>query len=198
MVARWNPNPSERLARAALDLFAERGYDATTVPDIAERAGLTKSTFFRHFGDKREVLFAGQDEMVTMFRGAVCSAPAGTTPLGYVAALLDAAAVFFPLEQRALTSTRLAVISAHPELRERELLKRAHLMTVIEDALGCRGVHEIAARLAATVGILALETAHDRWAGTDDQMTFGDQVAEALDELAEQAVELGQPKQSVS
>ena len=186
-MARWDPNPSERLARAALDLFAERGYDATTIPDIAERAGLTKSTFFRHFDDKREVLFTGQDEMVTAFRDAVRAVPPGTTSRGCAAALLAAAAAFFPPGQRALTCTRLAVIGAHPELRERELLKRAHLVAAIEEALSSRGIQNVAARLTATVTVLALDTAYARWATGDEHQTFAEEATGALDELVEQA-----------
>ena len=69
-MARWEPNARERLERAALALFTERGFDATTVAEIADRAGLTKSTFFRHFADKREVLFGGQDLLVQLFSDA--------------------------------------------------------------------------------------------------------------------------------
>ena len=74
-MARWEPNARERLERAALALFAENGYDATTVAQIADRAGLTKSTFFRHFADKREVLFGGQERLTEAFTSAIGTAP---------------------------------------------------------------------------------------------------------------------------
>src|SRR5579875_4124931 len=94
-MARWEPNARQRLERAALELFVERGYDATTVAEIAERAGLTKSTFFRHFSDKREVLFGGQDRMTELFVGAARDAPPDATVVDCLAAALVAAAEVF-------------------------------------------------------------------------------------------------------
>jgi AcrR family transcriptional regulator len=66
-MSRWEPDARGRLGQAAIELYVERGFDDTTVADIAERAGLTERTFFRHFADKREVLFAGQDEFQQLF-----------------------------------------------------------------------------------------------------------------------------------
>ena len=192
-VARWEANPRERLARAALDLFAERGYDTTTVADIAERAGLTKSTFFRHFDDKREVLFGGQDDMITQFARSVASAPPGETPLGCVVALLDTLAGYFPPEHRPLAATRSAVIAAHPELHERELLKRAQLVAAIELTLRARAIDDVTARLAAAIAMLAFGTAYDRWISHADQGSFNSAVSEALRELVGQAAILGHP-----
>ena len=187
-MARWDPEPAQRLARAALELFAERGYDATTVPDIAERAGLTKSTFFRHFKDKREVLFAGQDEMTVVIRRAMDDAPRGASALELVGALLEAVAVFFPPESRASATVRSAVIAGHAELRERDLLKRAHLLGVVEEALSDRGL----SRLAATIGMLALDTAYQRWSTAADDKPFAEHGAAALAQLAEDAARLDQ------
>ena len=192
-VARWEANPRERLARAALDLFAERGYETTTVADIAERAGLTKSTFFRHFDDKREVLFGGQDDMVTLFTRAVASAPPGETPLGCVVALLETLAGYFPPEHRALTVTRSAVIADNPELRERELLKRAQLVTAIEQVLHSRDIDDVTTRLAAAIAMLAFDTAYSRWTAHADPRSFSAVVIEALRELVGQAAALGRP-----
>jgi AcrR family transcriptional regulator len=122
-MARWQPNASERLALAALELFAERGYENTTVIDIAQRAGLTKSTFFRHFADKREVLF-GDGTMTGIVAGAIAEAPATATPLEAVAHALDAAGrQAFTLARREFVARRRAVIAANPELQEREALK---------------------------------------------------------------------------
>lgn len=190
-MARWEANSRERLARAALDLFAEHGYDTTTVADIAERAGLTKSTFFRHFDDKREVLFGGQDDMIVVLTKCVASAPPGETPLSCVAALLYALGGYFPPEHRALAVIRSTVIGAYPELRERELLKRAQLVTAIEDALRSHDIDDLTARLAATIGMLAFEIGYDRWAATANEETFSDHVTKALTELVEQATTLG-------
>src|ERR1700757_3773461 len=100
-VARWEPNTRRRLVRAALDLFTEQGYDATTVSEIAERAGgLTKTTFFRHFPDKREVLFAGQEIHSRLLADSIAAAPDSATPLQAVAAALDAMAATFTDDRR--------------------------------------------------------------------------------------------------
>src|ERR1700742_4560731 len=113
-MARWQPNASERLAVAALDLFAERGYEDTTVIHIAEGAGLTKSTFFRHFADKREVLFGG-DTMTGLLAGGIAAAPVTATPLEAVAHALDAAGreAFTP-ERREFSARRQAGIRRAP------------------------------------------------------------------------------------
>jgi AcrR family transcriptional regulator len=192
-VARWDPHARRRLARAALELFAERGYDATTIAGISERAGLTKSTFFRHFDDKREVLFAGQEAMAARLAETASALPEGTSTLACVEALLGALATFFPREDRATVALRAAVIAAHPELRERELLKREGLLAAFEDGLLARGADAVTARLAATVGILALEAAYARWVADDDDRGFGDLASEALGELSSRAARLHVP-----
>src|ERR1700761_1817319 len=100
-MARWEPNTRGRLVLAALDLFASEGYDAVSVAQIAERAGVSKMTFFRHFPDKREVLFAGQELHGRLLADGITAAPAGATPLAAVGAALDAATASFTPEQRA-------------------------------------------------------------------------------------------------
>src|ERR1700712_710110 len=90
-MGRWEPGTRERLVLAAVDLFVEQGYDATTVAQIAERAGVTKRTFFRHFPDKRELLVAGQETLSALLAEAIAAAPAGATPLAAVAAGLERA-----------------------------------------------------------------------------------------------------------
>src|ERR1700735_5585847 len=117
-MGRWQPNAPQRLVLAALDLFEERGYESTTVVEIAERAGLTKSTFFRHFPDKREVLF-GADTLTGLLVAGIAAAPAGTAPLDAVAYALDAIGreVFTP-DRREFVARRRAVIAANRELQE--------------------------------------------------------------------------------
>ena len=126
-MSRWEPNARERLVRAALELFLARGYDSVTVAEIAERAGLTKSAFFRHFTDKQEVLFWGQDALIRLVVDAITGAPGSATPIDAVVAALDAAATVFRPERRAWAQQRQAVIAGNSDLRERELLKRATL-----------------------------------------------------------------------
>src|ERR1700756_3155598 len=131
-MGRWEPNARERLVRAAVDLFSEQGYDATTVNEIAERAGgLTKTTFFRHFPDKREVLFAGQEVHSRLLADGVAAAPDSATPLEAVAAALDALTASFTAEQREFGPRLLMVIAGNPELQERATFKHAALAAAL-------------------------------------------------------------------
>ena len=90
-MARWQPGARERIVLAAVDLFTERGYDDTTVAQIAERAGITKSTFFRHFPDKRELLAAGQETLARLLSEGIAEAPEDASPLEAVAVGLERA-----------------------------------------------------------------------------------------------------------
>jgi AcrR family transcriptional regulator len=183
-MARWQPNASQRLVLAALDLFAERGYENTTVIEIAERAGLTKSTFFRHFPDKREVLFGGQETMSALLTEAIAAAPAETPPLEAVAHALDAVAreAFTPA-RRELSARRRAAIAATPELQEREALKGLGLTASMTDALTQRGVPDMTACVAAQLGALAMKIAYDRWIDATNDETFSAIARQTLNEL---------------
>jgi len=180
-MARWEPNAPERLSRAALELFAERGYENTTVIDIAAGAGLTKSTFFRHFPDKREALFGGST-LAGLLAGAIAAAPETASPLEAVACAMDAAGreAFTP-ERREFGALRRSVIAAHPELREREALKGLALTAAMIGALRERGVPDVRARVAAELGALAMKIAYERW--TDGGGDFGETARRALDEV---------------
>jgi AcrR family transcriptional regulator len=173
-MGRWQPNAPQRLVLAALDLFAERGYENTTVVEIAQRAGLTKSTFFRHFPDKREVLFGG-DTMTGLLVEGIAAAPAGAAPLEAVAYALDAIGkeAFTPARREFVTRRR-AVIAANPELQEREALKALGLTASMIDALKRRGVSDLTAHVASQLGSLAWKIAYDRWINAPDGEDFGE------------------------
>jgi AcrR family transcriptional regulator len=190
-VARWEPNARERLERAALALFAEHGYDDTTVAEIADRAGLTKSTFFRHFADKREVLFGGQDMLLELFAAAIRSAPPSATTASCLAAALESVTIAFTRERHDLAEQRRAVIAANPELQERELLKRARLSSAMADALRARGTDETTARLAAEIGMLAFSAAYAHWAAPDNRQSFAEIAEATLRDLQARATVLG-------
>ena len=183
-MARWQPNASQRLVLAALDLFAEQGYENTTVIEIAERAGLTKSTFFRHFPDKREVLFGGEAAMSALLTEAIAAAPATAPPLEAVAHALDAVGreAFTPA-RRELSAHRRAVIAANPELQEREALKGLGLTASMTEALTQRGVPDMTACIAAQLGALALKIAYDRWIDATNDDTFSAIARQTLNEL---------------
>jgi AcrR family transcriptional regulator len=163
-VARWEPNALERLSQAAMELFVERGYARTTVEDIAERAGLTERTFFRYFTDKREVLFSGSSELERLIIDAVAGAPAAAAPLDIVVAALEATDAMFA-ERRAFARRRSALVAAHGDLQERELIKLAKLAASIATSLRKRGIAEPAASLAAEAGIAIFKIAFERWVG---------------------------------
>jgi AcrR family transcriptional regulator len=182
-MARWEPDARERLVRSALDLFAEQGYDDTTVAQIAERAGLTKSTFFRHFPDKREVLAAGQEALAQLFAQGVAAAPPTATPLDLVTAALDAAAEAFTPERRDLGSKMQAAIAASTELQARDALKRVGLATALTEALEERGVQNPTASLAAELGILALKIGYAAWCAPDNRQELRALLREALHDL---------------
>ncbi|MEU1626071.1 helix-turn-helix domain-containing protein [Streptomyces sp. NPDC020096] len=190
-MARWEPNARERLERAALALFAERGYDATTVPEIADRAGLTKSTFFRHYADKREVLFGGQDMLSQRFSDAIRAAAPSATIGACLAAALESAAPAFTPDRHDLALQRRAIVAANTELQERELLKRARLSSAIADALQARGADDATAHLAAEVGVLAFSTAFARWATPENRQPYTEIAFAALNDLRARAAALG-------
>lgn len=182
-MSRWEPNARERLAQAALDLFLARGYDNTTVAEIAERAGLTKKTFFRHFTDKRDVLFGGQDVLIRLFTDAIAGAPESATPIEVITAALEAADAAFAPERRDWVRQRYTVIAANRDLRERELLKSATLTAAVADALRDRGVTDPTASLAAELWSLAFRTAFARWVDPASQRKFAEHAHQVLQEL---------------
>ncbi|MET8771769.1 helix-turn-helix domain-containing protein [Streptomyces sp. NPDC004658] len=178
-MGRWEPNARERLAEAALELYGERGYEQTTVAEIAKRAGLTERTFFRHYADKREVLFGGSRELEELFVRAVADAPAGAAPIEALAAGLDAASEVFA-DRRAYARARHAVITANAELKERELVKLASLSAALAGTLRGRGVPEPAASLAAEAGVAVFKIGYERWLEAPDDRDMVRLVREAL------------------
>src|ERR1700712_4508378 len=134
-MVRWQSDGRERLAKAALELSARQGFDETTVAEIAQAAGLTERTFFRHYADKREVLFGGQDQFVQGFLDGIATAPLSASPLDTVATAVLTGSAVFTAERRAFSLQRQKVLGAHPELRERELLKLAHVAESLGAAL---------------------------------------------------------------
>jgi AcrR family transcriptional regulator len=181
-MTRWEPNAAGRLARAALELYSERGFEQTTVAEIAARAGLTERTFFRHFADKREVLFAGAGTLQELVVAAVASAPRSATPIAAAAAGVEAAGALLQ-ERREFARQRQAVIAANAELRERELIKLASLASAIADALRARGVEDPTASLAAEAAIAAFRIAFERWTSKTKAPDLPRLIRDSLDEL---------------
>jgi AcrR family transcriptional regulator len=161
-MARWEPNASGRLTEAAMELFAERGYGKTTIEDIASRAGLTERTFFNYFTDKREVLFAGSEHFVKQVVEAVRAAPKSSAPLDAVLSAYESTNNFFE-ERRPFARKRSALIAAHPELQERELVKMMSLAAAMAEILKERGTSASAASLAAEAGLAVLRVGFEQW-----------------------------------
>jgi AcrR family transcriptional regulator len=179
---RWEPDSRGRLERAALELYGERGFDNTTVAEIAARAGLTERTFFRHYTDKREVLFWGAGALQELLVDAVANAPAAASPIDAVAIALETAGAMLQ-ERRGYARQRQAVIAANAELRERELIKLASLATAIAGTLRQRGVKDPAASLTAEAGIAVFKVAFERWVNEIEGRDLPRLIRESLEEL---------------
>ena len=188
-MVRWEPNARGRLGQAAFELFTERGFEQVTVAEIAERAGLTERTFFRYFADKREVLFAGTDGFQELFVSSVGGAPDSAAPIDAVAGALYAAAALFAAHEDGVRR-RAAIIAAHPELRERELIKLTTVAAAVADALRRRGVGDPAASLTAEAGLAVFRIAFTSWIGAPEGPDLAQLIGESLDEL--RAVAAGQ------
>ena len=182
-MTRWQPDAAGRLQQAALDLYAERGYEETTVAEIAERAGLTERTFFRHFADKREVLFRGSSELQQLIVDAVDAAPESATPLEAIADGVSAAGAIFDTSRQAHSRRRQAVIDANPELQERELIKLASLAAALAAALHRRGVQDPAAQLTAEAAVAVFRVAFERWVHDESDCDFARLVHDGVAEL---------------
>ncbi len=192
-MARWQPGARERLVVAAVDLFTEQGYDSTTVAQIAERAGVTRSTLFRYFPDKRDILAAGQNTLSHLLTEGIAEAPASASPLEAVAAGLERVSNAMGPVNRELGPRMKAAVAASAELQERHILKSVGLAAAMTTALMDRGVTDATAHLAAELGVLAFTRGFARW-------TEGDRDAEnelahytlaALDELRTASASLG-------
>jgi len=174
------------MTRAALDLYAEQGFEQTTTAQIAERAGVTERTYFRHFADKREVLFDGSHELEDAVVAGVREAPEGAAPLDVVGEAV-ATAVAVLEERREFAARRAAVVAATPRLQERELLKLAALRDAAVSALRDRGAREPAASMVAEAGVAAFRVGFEAWIASGQVRPVADEVRAALAALREQA-----------
>ncbi|MEJ3405637.1 TetR family transcriptional regulator [Rathayibacter sp. YIM 133350] len=177
-MGRWEADAHGRLRLAALELFAERGFEGTTVAHISERAGVTERTFFRYFPDKREVLFDGSEALVHEVVGAILAAPAERSPFESACAALAQGGSLFA--SREFSRKRSAAIAGNPGLLERELLKMAALSTAISDALQQRGVSADEAALAAEAAVTVFKLAFERWISLEGAGDFAQCSADVL------------------
>ena len=181
-MGRWEPNAQGRLAQAALELYGERGFEQTTVAEIAKRAGLTERTFFRHFADKREVLFWGAAALQDLLVRTLDAVPVSAAPIDAVAVAIEAAAAEIQ-QGREFSGQRQAVIDANPELQERELIKLATLAAALAETLRRRGVTDPTASLTAEAGIAVFKVAFETWIADPTRLDFPQLIRQTLDEL---------------
>jgi AcrR family transcriptional regulator len=178
-VSRWRPDARQRLEQAALELFAQQGFAATTVPEITARAGLTTRTFFRHFADKREVLFAG-DEVPAFAARLIAEAPASVDPVTLIVEGLKVVAETRFEGQREELRLRREIVRSDESLRERELHKRAAVCEAIRTGFIGRGVEATAAALLAELSATLLSVTLDQWLDQDGDRTLYEMVLETL------------------
>jgi AcrR family transcriptional regulator len=191
-MGRWQPNARGRLEKAAMELYGERGFDRTTVAQIAERTGLTERTFFRHFADKREVLFAGSGQLQDLLVQTVAAAPASSAPIEAVAAGIEAiGAVLQESRGRAFARKRQSIVASSAELRERELNKMSSLATALAETLRERGVREPGARLLAEIGIAVFRISFEGWVSGPREQDLRELMRESLREMRSLMAEAG-------
>ncbi|MCO5968861.1 TetR/AcrR family transcriptional regulator [Actinoallomurus soli] len=181
-MSRWRPDARERLQRAALELFAEQGFAATTVPEITARAGLTTRTFFRHFADKREVLFA-EDEFSQMAARMLADAPASMDPVTVLLEGVRAVAETLFDGRRDEIRRLRAIVRSDDGLRERDLRKRAVMREAIRDGFVRRGLAPMTAAVLADTGVTVLTVALDEWLDRDDERPLFEIALDALESL---------------
>ncbi|RKT54682.1 TetR/AcrR family transcriptional regulator [Saccharothrix australiensis] len=181
-MSRWEPGARGRMVAAAMDLFAEHGFEQTTAVDIAERAGVTERTFFRHFTDKREVVFSEDEALQQAMSDAILTAPTGLSPLdAALTGVVAAGGLLADRRDRAVRRSR--IVAAHPSLRERELLKFAAMVDTMAGALHVRGVAEPTAGLAAHSAVTVFRVACARWVSAEEPPGLLARIAEAGEAL---------------
>jgi AcrR family transcriptional regulator len=183
------PTAGDRLAQAAFDLFNERGYEQTTVDDIAERAGLGRATFFRHYRSKEDVIFPDHDRLLDQVRGRLRSTSHGTA----LAAVADAVrlVLLHYLDEGDIARRRYALTSTVPALRDREIVSVARYQRLFREYIAGRTPDPDT--LQAELMAAAVASAHNhvlrRWLRGDST----DPIRE-VDEAMRQVISLFTPR----
>jgi AcrR family transcriptional regulator len=180
-MARWEPDAQGRLQKAAMELFLERGYAEVTVAEIADRAGLTKRTFFNHFADKREVLFAGAKDFEAGIVKHLTDADDDLDPIDAAIAALAHSSLELA-RYRDYARLRRDVIASSPELQERDVMKMSSLASAMAETLCQRNVPARIATLTAQAAVAVFNAAYDDWAD-DSTADFGVLMQRSLAEL---------------
>ncbi|WP_382306786.1 TetR/AcrR family transcriptional regulator [Herbiconiux sp. UC225_62] len=186
-MTRWAPGAEARLHDAALELFLENGFAATTVPQIAERAGLTTRSFFRYFSDKREVLFSGEEELPAIVARMFADADADLSPLDV--ARQGFRTIVFPrlVEFRDELVVRRQIVKSDPGLQERELRKLAILHEAATTALMHRGLSRLDAEIAGRMAVTVYDVTVESWLADDARGSLDDLLETVLDAVGRTA-----------
>jgi AcrR family transcriptional regulator len=180
-MARWEPNTRGRLLHAAVELFAERGYEDTTAAQIADRANVTRTTLFRHFADKREIVFQGQDELVALAVDGVGAAPERSTPFEVLRAGVLPLCGVHADDRRELRQRLVTVIPASLELRERAVFKRSAVTDALHGALTARLGDARQGGVLADLGVRAYYDGYAAWIDADEREPLAEIVGAELD-----------------
>jgi AcrR family transcriptional regulator len=180
-MSRWEPDARGRLLDAAVELFGEHGYDSTTAAQIAARAGLTKTTLFRHFADKREILFQGQEALVALAADGVEGAPPGSAPFQVLEAGVLALCGVHDAGRRELGRRLDAILSSSPELRERAVFKRSAITDALHRALTARLGDPRGAAVLADLGVRAYYDGFASWVASSEDGDLADVVRAELE-----------------
>ena len=180
VMSRWRPDARERLQQAALELFAEQGFAATTVPEITARAGLTTRTFFRHFADKREVLFADDADVPAIAAKMMAEAPPSADPLAMLVEGLRIVAETRFEPRKAALRERRELVRTDGSLQERELRKRAAMSEAIQQGFEARGVDAPRATLLAETCVTLISVSLVEWLDRDDDRRLYDIILDTL------------------
>lgn len=183
-MGRWRDDPQGRLAAAAFELFTTKGYDATTGAEIARAAGLHERSFFRHFPDKRDVLFVNWADVIEQLRADASAVPASAPPLDVVLAALLRRCEQIVLNAR-FARERHRLVAATPALNERDRTKHEELAAVLTEVLFDRGQDEVTARLLPQAAVIVFRDAISRWAESDDTQALPDVFVAGVRRLTE-------------
>lgn len=155
-----------RLADAAFALFDERGYEHTTVDDIAERAGLGRTTFFRHYRSKEDVIFPDHDRLLALIKDRLATSSHSTA----LVAVSDAVrlVLLHYLDEGDLARRRYALTSKVAALRDREIASVARYQRLFREFISdWMGDPTQSASLRAELMAAAVVSAHNhvlrRW-----------------------------------
>jgi AcrR family transcriptional regulator len=181
-VGRWSPDARGRLEGAALELFVERGFAHVTAVEIAERAGVTERTFFRHYPTKEEVLFADGDRLIAAIVEAVESPPPGSSMRTVMTSVADRLGELFQAG-RSSQQKRARIIAAEPALQERELLKQEHWGAAVASAIERRGIPPLRAALLGSMMTGLFRVVYGEWLRERTSTSLADRLHAALDEL---------------